>query len=39
MKADYRHEDLTEAGRSLRDQVRPFLEFCRKLVDRAAGGG
>jgi hypothetical protein len=39
MKADYSHEDLTEAGRSLRDQVGPFLEFCRKLVDTAANGG
>jgi uncharacterized protein len=38
MKADYGHEDLTEAGRSLRGQVRPFLEFCRRLVDTAAGG-
>jgi uncharacterized protein (UPF0332 family) len=39
IKADYSHEDLTDAGRSLRAQVRPFLEFCRKLVDTAAGGG
>jgi hypothetical protein len=38
MKADYRYEDLTAAGRSLRAQVGPFLELCRKLVDRAAGG-
>jgi uncharacterized protein len=38
MKADYSHEDLTEAGRSLRGQVRPFLEFCRTLVDTAGGG-
>jgi uncharacterized protein (UPF0332 family) len=39
MQADYSHEDLTEAGRSLRAQVRPFLEFCRMLVDTAVGGG
>jgi uncharacterized protein len=39
IKADYSHEDLTEAGRSLRAQVRPFLECCRKLVDTAVGGG
>lgn len=39
MKADYSQEDLTEAGRSLRAQVAPVLEFCRKLVDTAAGGG
>jgi uncharacterized protein (UPF0332 family)/predicted nucleotidyltransferase len=39
IKADYSHEDLTEAGRSLRGQMRPFLEFCRRLVDTAAGGG
>lgn len=38
-KADYSAEDLTEAGRRLRAQVRPFLEFCRKLVDSAAGSG
>ena len=35
MKADYGSDDLTEAGRQLRDQVAPFLEFCRKLVDAA----
>jgi hypothetical protein len=38
MKADYRYEDLTAAGRSLPARVSPFLEFCRKLVDRASGG-
>jgi uncharacterized protein (UPF0332 family) len=35
MKADCGSEDLTEAGRQLRDQVAPFLEFCRKPVDAA----
>jgi hypothetical protein len=39
MKADYGNEDLTEAGRSLRGQMTPLLEFCRELVDTAAGGG
>ena len=34
MKADYSHEDLTEAGRRLRDKVGPFIDFCG-LVDRA----
>ena len=35
MKADYGNDDLTEAGRLLRDQVGPFLDFCRSLVERA----
>jgi hypothetical protein len=35
MKADYGNDDLTEAGRLLRDQVGPFLDFCRNLVERA----
>jgi hypothetical protein len=39
MKADYGNEDLTEEGRALRDQVGPFLDFCRKLVDGPAPGG
>lgn len=39
MKADYGNEDLTEAGGRLRDQVRPFLGFCQKLVDTAGPGG
>jgi hypothetical protein len=39
MKADYSNEDLTETGRQLRDQVRPFLEFCRELVEPAAPAG
>lgn len=38
MKADYGNEDLTEAGRRLRDQVGPFLSFSRKRVDSAAPG-
>ncbi len=37
-KADYSQEDLTEAGRSLRDQVAPFVDFCGKLVDPSGGG-
>lgn len=39
MRADYGNEDLTEEGRRLRDQVRPCLDFCQKLVDVAAPGG
>jgi uncharacterized protein (UPF0332 family)/predicted nucleotidyltransferase len=35
MKADYGSDDLTAAGRQLRNQVAPFLEFCTKLVDAA----
>ncbi|MGH6904719.1 MAG: nucleotidyltransferase domain-containing protein [Geminicoccaceae bacterium] len=35
MKADYGNEDLTEAGRQLREQAGGFLDFCRGLVDRA----
>ena len=38
MKADYGNEDLTEAGRRLRDQIESFLGFCGKLVDAAAPG-
>ena len=36
MKADYSHEDLTEAGRSLRGQVRPFLESVERWWIRRA---
>jgi len=39
IEADYGDEDLTEAGRKLRDQVGPFLEFCEKLVKSAMRGG
>jgi uncharacterized protein (UPF0332 family)/predicted nucleotidyltransferase len=39
MTADYGDEDLTEAGRELRAQLGPYLEFCRKLVDSAAEDG
>jgi len=39
IEADYGDEDLTEAGRKLRDQVGPFLEFCGRLVESAMRGG
>jgi predicted nucleotidyltransferase len=39
MKADYGSDDLTDAGRQLRDRLRPFLDFCRNLVDRAERKG
>ena len=39
IEADYGDEDLTEAGRKLRDQVGPFLEFCGRLVGLAMRGG
>jgi predicted nucleotidyltransferase/uncharacterized protein (UPF0332 family) len=39
MKADYGNEDLTEAGRQLREQAGGFLDVCRGLVDKAERGG
>jgi hypothetical protein len=36
-KADYGTQDLTEAGRRLREGVAPFLAFARGLFDRAPG--
>ncbi len=37
--ADYSDKDLTEAGRQLREQVAPFLTFCRGLVDQSSDKG
>ena len=37
IEADYSSKDLTEMGRQLREQVRPFLDSCRDRVDRPAG--
>jgi uncharacterized protein (UPF0332 family) len=34
-QADYGKEDLTEAGRRLREQVAPFLTFCRSMLQQA----
>ena len=34
IQADYGYDDLTEAGRQLREQVSPFLDCCFKLVDQ-----
>jgi predicted nucleotidyltransferase len=34
-QADYGSEDLTRAGRQLRERVAPFLVFCRSTVDQA----
>ena len=34
-QADYGSEDLTRAGRRLRERVAPFLTFCRSMVDQA----
>jgi hypothetical protein len=39
MKADYGSEDLTQAGRELRDRMDPFLVYCQTLVEAAARGG
>jgi hypothetical protein len=35
MKADYGSDDLTAAGRQLRNHVAPFLGFRPKRVDAA----
>jgi uncharacterized protein len=39
VKADYSYDDLTEAGRRLRDRVGPSIDFCLGLVDRADEDG
>ena len=39
IQADYGDDDLTEAGRQLREQVAPFLDCCRKIVDQRADNG
>ena len=36
-QADYGSEDLTKAGRRLRERVAPFLALCRSMVDLATG--
>ena len=33
-QADYGSEDLTRAGRHLRERVAPFLAFCRSMIDQ-----
>jgi uncharacterized protein len=36
-QADYGSEDLTKAGRRLRERVAPFLALCRSMVGQASG--
>jgi hypothetical protein len=39
MKADYGNEDLTEAGRQLRERAGGFLDFRRSGVEGAGNEG